>query len=216
MPFRRGWALMIKAFAIRILAGIVVVLAAAPLAGGFSRAEDKPPVDLHAIVIDPRNEFRQVALTDESIDRTLAAMGPMFALTLERTEAMIAISRSEAALWDKSVKLAESTKAFDQRARAIVEQAGFESVEAYNAHQASLWIAVAPAEADRLGRLSAEHLSLLKQADFMTRAVAGGGIASLERTISIARQQPLPANVALAAPYREAFLKAATKGVGVK
>jgi hypothetical protein len=194
------------------------VVAAAFLGTVFAdaqlHADDKPAIALETVSIDPRNEFRQVTLDVPTIEKVLAALPSIMAMTRENSEKTLAASRSGKPLWDNMVSITAQSQEFHRREAEAARKAGFASADDYYDAHWTLWLAVAPAEVRGIGQRSAEYLALLKEGDFVTRMVAAGSIASLERTISLARQQPLAGNAAKAAPYREAFLKAANEMAG--
>jgi hypothetical protein len=172
------------------------------------RAEDRPAVALEDIVIDPRNEFRQVVLTSETIERVIAAMGPMLKLTRENAESMLEISQSDLSMWDKGVRMIEAAKIFDKRESEIVKQGGFIDVQDYSIADWSLRLALFPEEVRVQGTMAAERLALFKSGTFLERTLTNLTAASLEWSVSIARQKPLPENVMLAARYKDSVLAA--------
>ncbi len=195
---------MLKPLCIALAIGFSAITASFAQEGGGAA-----PGAVKDYVVAPQNRFVQITLTPQLVDRALAAFPDYGRIVAQQAEEMLANYKSEKNEWDKAVASIALNKKIEAEFDALVARHGFKDRLDFEQTLFTLMIAAAPEALAPMGENSLRVLSGFRQSGsgfFVPANVK----PSLERSISIAQQEPLPENKAVIAPMM-AKVKAALK-----
>jgi hypothetical protein len=191
----RDWLMKALALMVVVLCGMMF------LSGAQAQEPDDKALDaeIAAYVVPPQNRFVQTPLTKDMIERTLAILPDYLKLQTGYAEKLMAASRSDKGMWDKGVAVIAINKAQASDMDSLCQRGGFADRASYESALSSLVIVIKPEELRPAARLAMKTLKSFQ--DGGTSWLAGANIkSSFERMLSLAQQEPLPANLALITP----------------
>jgi hypothetical protein len=155
--------------------------------------------EIAAYVIPIQNRFVQIELNKDIIERTLAVLPSYLKHQTNYADKMLAVSRSDKSMWDKAVAFNAINKTGAAEIDAVCKSGGFADRADFDRALSSLIIVVKPEELRPMARMVLQSLKAYQEGNLGW--LAGATVKfGLERTLSLAQQQPLPANVALITP----------------